>query len=221
MATTSTVIAIKVHFELITKDKLRRVIFGLEKDTQGTAITWKINFDLFEREKKTDPWGDAMVHVDIEVDKVLQPKAEKAALNGMTAGQQAHALGPAADDQKAAAAGRDTSRRRQRHHASHPQKDLSQGDIPPTGTHSHTVNRAGVQHAGALIQANGRNLYLFSLGRIMSNKNYLLRAFRLSLLLLLLGGSTVVLAQSPKPNVADASCDGIDLEKDGFSVRSS
>jgi hypothetical protein len=105
MATTSTVIAIKVHFELITKDKLRRVIFGLEKDTQGTAITWKINFDLFEREKKTDPWGDAMVHVDIEVDKVLQPKAEKAALNGMTAGQQAHALGPAADDQKAAAAG--------------------------------------------------------------------------------------------------------------------
>ena len=25
----------------------------------------------------------------------------------------------------------------------------------------------------------------------------------------------------PKPNVADASCDGIDLEKDGFSVRSS
>jgi len=105
MATTSTIIAIKVHFELITKDKLRRVIFGLEKDTQGTTITWKINFDLFEREKKTDPWGDAMVHVDIEVDKVLQPKAEKAALNGMSAGQQAHALGPAADDQKAAAAG--------------------------------------------------------------------------------------------------------------------
>jgi hypothetical protein len=77
MATTSTVIAIKVHFELITKDKLRRVIFGLEKDTQGTTVIWKINFDLFEREKKTDPWGDAMVHVDIEVDKVLQPKAEK------------------------------------------------------------------------------------------------------------------------------------------------
>jgi len=105
MANTSTVIAIKVHFELITKDKLRRVIFGLEKDTQGTTVIWKINFDLFEREKKTDPWGDAMVHVDIEVDKVLQPKAEKVALNGMTAGQQAHALGPAADDQKAAAAG--------------------------------------------------------------------------------------------------------------------
>ena len=105
MANTSTVIAIKVHFELITKDRKRRVMFGLEKDTQGTKVIWKINFDLFERDKKTDPWGDAIVHVDIEVDKVLHPKAEKMAVSGMTAGQQAHALGPAADDQKAAEAG--------------------------------------------------------------------------------------------------------------------
>jgi len=102
MANTSTVIAIKVHFDLITNDKLRKVVFGLEKDTQGTKVIWKINFDLFERDKKTDPFGEAIVHVDIEVDKVLQPKAEKMALSGMTAGQQAHALGPAADDQKLA-----------------------------------------------------------------------------------------------------------------------
>ena len=102
MANTSTVVAIKVHFDLITKDKLRKVVFGLEKDTQGTKVIWKINFDLFERAKKTDPFVEAIVHVDIEVDKVLQPKAEKMALSGMTAGQQAHALGPAADDQKLA-----------------------------------------------------------------------------------------------------------------------
>jgi hypothetical protein len=102
MANTSTVVAIKVHFELITKDKLRKVMFGLEKDTQGNKVIWKINFDLFERDKKTDPFGDAIVHVDIEVDKELHPKAEKMALTGMTAGQQAHALGPAADDQKLA-----------------------------------------------------------------------------------------------------------------------
>jgi hypothetical protein len=105
MASTSTVVAIKVNFELITKDKLRRVKFGLEKATAGTQISWKINFDLFEREKKTDAFGDAIVHVDIEVDKELQSKAEKTALNGMTAGQQAHALGPAADDQKLAQGG--------------------------------------------------------------------------------------------------------------------
>ena len=54
MATTSTVITIKVHFELITNDKLRKVVFGLEKDTQGIQVTWTINFELFERDKKTD-----------------------------------------------------------------------------------------------------------------------------------------------------------------------
>jgi hypothetical protein len=105
MGNASTIVAIKVNFELITKDKLRRVKFGLEKETQGMLVSWKINFDLFEREKKTDAWGDAMVHVDIQVDKELQPKAEKIALTGMTAGQQAHALGPAADDQKLALEG--------------------------------------------------------------------------------------------------------------------
>ena len=105
MATSSTVIGIKVKFELITNDRLRKVMFGLEKNTVGNKVTWKIDFEMFEREKKTDPFGDAIVKVEIEVDKELHPKAEKVALTGMTAGQQAHALGPAADNQKAAEAG--------------------------------------------------------------------------------------------------------------------
>jgi len=105
MANTSTVVKIKVHFELLTKDKLRKVIFGLEKDTEGDKVTWTINFQLFEREKKTDPFGDPVVDISFEVDKVLHPNAEKTALTGMTALQQAHALGPAANDQKAADAG--------------------------------------------------------------------------------------------------------------------
>lgn len=104
MPTSQTVIAIKVHFELITPDRLRRVIFGLEKDTQGTKVIWKINFQLFERDKKTDPF-DPIVTLDVEVDKQLNAKAEKTALNGMTPGQSAHALGPAAEDAKAAEAG--------------------------------------------------------------------------------------------------------------------
>src|SRR5688572_10270281 len=96
----SQVIAIKVRFELTTSDRLRRVVFGLEKDTQGTTVTWKINFQLFERDKKTDPFGDAIVILEVEVDKALNSKAEKTAVNGMTPGQSAHALGPAADDAK-------------------------------------------------------------------------------------------------------------------------
>jgi hypothetical protein len=98
------VIKLKVHFELNTPNGLRRVIFGLEKDTQGKVVLWKIDFQLFERAKKSDPFGDAIVTLNVEVDKALQAKAEKAA-KGLTAKQSAHALGPAADDAKAAEAG--------------------------------------------------------------------------------------------------------------------
>jgi hypothetical protein len=104
-AVKSTIIAIKVHFELNTKDKKRRVVFGLEKDTQGDKVIWKINFQLLERDDTSKPFSDPLVSVDIEVDKLLHPNAEKAAQDGLTSDQSAHAIGPAADDQKAAKAG--------------------------------------------------------------------------------------------------------------------
>lgn len=100
----SSVIGIKVRFELITKDKLRRVIFGLEKDTEGNVVLWKIDFELFERDKKGDPWDEAIIVLQVELEKALNAKAEKA-FKGLTPGQSAHALGPAADDAKAAKEG--------------------------------------------------------------------------------------------------------------------
>ena len=100
------VIGIKVHFILNTLDGLRRVVFGLEKDTQGTEIKWTIKFQLFERQNKTDDFGDAIVDVDVEVDTDLNNKADATAhSHSLTPGQSAHAVGPAADDAKAAQAG--------------------------------------------------------------------------------------------------------------------
>ena len=106
MATKATVIKLKVNFQLNTPNGLRRVIFGLEKDATGgnNVVVWTINFQLFERAKKSDPFGDAIVTLDVEVDKALNAKAEKAA-KGLPAGQSAHALGPAAEDAKAAESG--------------------------------------------------------------------------------------------------------------------
>jgi hypothetical protein len=106
MATKATVVKLKVNFQLNTPNGLRRVIFGLEKDATGgnNVVVWTINFQLFERAKKSDPFGDAIVTLDVEVDKALNAKAEKAA-KGLTAAQSAHALGPAAEDAKAAEAG--------------------------------------------------------------------------------------------------------------------
>jgi hypothetical protein len=101
----STIIKLKVNFELNTPNGLRKVIFGLEKDaTAGNIVKWSIDFQLFERSKKTDPWGDAIVTLNVDVDKKLFPQAESAS-QGLSAPQSAHALGPAADDAAAAAAG--------------------------------------------------------------------------------------------------------------------
>jgi hypothetical protein len=100
-----TIVGIKVRIELNAQNGLRRVIFGLEKDTDGDEVVWKINFELFEREKDTDDYGDALVSLDIEVDTTLHNQAETAAKDGLTPGQAAHALGPAADDAKAASEG--------------------------------------------------------------------------------------------------------------------
>jgi hypothetical protein len=99
------VISIKVKFVLNTPDRLRRVIFGLEKDTQDTTIIWKIDFQLFERDNKTDDFGDAIVTLDVEVDEALHANAEAAAQNGLTPPQSAHALGPASEDAKAVTSG--------------------------------------------------------------------------------------------------------------------
>ena len=101
----STIIKLKVNFELNTPNGLRKVIFGLEKDaTAGNIVKWSIDFQLFERSKKSDPFGDAIVTLNVDVDKKLFPQAQ-AASQGLSSAQSAHALGPAADDAAAAAAG--------------------------------------------------------------------------------------------------------------------
>ena len=105
LAAKHTIVAIKVKFELNSKDGLRRIQFGLEKDTAGDTVTWKINFAMFERAKRTEAYTDALVTLDVEVDSKLNNQAENAAKNGLTAGQAAHALGPAADDAKGTTTG--------------------------------------------------------------------------------------------------------------------
>lgn len=99
------IVSIKVKFELNAKNGLRRIVFGLEKNTEGDEITWKIDFDLFEREKKSEAYGDPLVSLEVEVDSKLNGKAEVAAKKGLTPGQAAHAMGPAAEDAKGTTTG--------------------------------------------------------------------------------------------------------------------
>ena len=99
-------IGIKVRITINAKNGLRRVVFGLEKKTEGDEVDWTINFQLFERESKNVPFGDALVDVFVEVDKKLHTQADAVAKKrALSSGQAAHAIGPAADDAKAAEAG--------------------------------------------------------------------------------------------------------------------
>jgi len=102
-AVTSTREVVKIHvkFTLNTPDGLRRVIFDLEKDTEDDGtVEWKITFQLFERDKKSDPFGDPIVDLLVEVDTKLNNKAQTMADKGMTTKQAAFAVGPAADTSK-------------------------------------------------------------------------------------------------------------------------
>jgi hypothetical protein len=92
------VVKIHVKFTLNTPDGLRRVGFDLEKNTDDNGVvSWKITFELFERDKKGDPFGDPVVDLLVEVDSKLNSKAQAMADDGMTTRQAAFAIGPAAD----------------------------------------------------------------------------------------------------------------------------
>lgn len=99
------IVGLKVDLALNAKNGLRRVIFGLEKKVAGSTVTWIIHFELLERANRTDAFGDPQVSLNVEVDSKLNNKAETAATKGLTPAQAAHALGPAANDAKAAKSG--------------------------------------------------------------------------------------------------------------------
>jgi hypothetical protein len=91
-------VKIHVKFTLNTPDGLRRVTFDLEKDTHDVGkVSWKIAFQLFERARKSDSFGDALVDLLVDVDSRLNSKAEAMADDGMTTRQAAFAIGPASD----------------------------------------------------------------------------------------------------------------------------
>lgn len=95
--------SISVDIEVTTKDRLRKVVFGLDKKTADSGdVTWTIDFKLFERDNKTDEFGDPLVKLDaVVVKKANFDKAEATAVAGkFTAAQTEHALGPAAVDAK-------------------------------------------------------------------------------------------------------------------------
>ncbi|CAM5783905.1 hypothetical protein [Rhizobacter fulvus] len=104
MATTREITHIKVDIVINTKNRKRRIVFGLEKTTETDSVEWMIHFKLYERDDPKVDYSDndLLVSLDVEVDAALNAKAEKAATLGFTPAQSAHAEGPAATDALAA-----------------------------------------------------------------------------------------------------------------------
>ena len=98
-------IVLKVDFTLNTPDGLRRISFGLEKDSDGTQVNWTIIFTLFERANSSTPFSEPIVSLKVFVAASLHAHAEQAARNGLTPEQTARATGPAADAARAVHAG--------------------------------------------------------------------------------------------------------------------
>jgi hypothetical protein len=99
-------IVLKVSFTLNTPDGLRRISFGLEKDTDGVTVNWTIAFVLSERSDPTRPFGDPLVSLNVFVAQPLHANAQAVVdANGLTPAQTAHATGPAANAALAAQAG--------------------------------------------------------------------------------------------------------------------
>jgi hypothetical protein len=66
----------------VTSNSSRASTFSLCRPSESiVGLTWKIDFHLFER-KKSDPFGDAIVILNVEVRKASHAKPEKAGMVG-------------------------------------------------------------------------------------------------------------------------------------------
>jgi hypothetical protein len=95
MPGTKNVKSISVDLEVMTPDRLTKIIFGLDKSTNAETVDWTIEFQFMQRDTKTGEFGDPLVKLNIEVKKANQALAEETAIKGLNSRQTDHLLGPA------------------------------------------------------------------------------------------------------------------------------
>jgi hypothetical protein len=94
MPGTKTLKSISVDLEVLTPDRLKKVVFGLDKSVDAEGEHWTIDFQFLQRAKKTDEFGDPLVTLSIEVKKNNNAAAEETAMKGLNSAQTEHLLGP-------------------------------------------------------------------------------------------------------------------------------
>jgi hypothetical protein len=94
MPGTRTLKSISVDLEVMTTDRLKKIVFGLDKNVDGDEIQWVIDFKFFQRDKKSDEFGDPLVSLKADVKKTNNEAAEATANKGLNASQSELLLGP-------------------------------------------------------------------------------------------------------------------------------
>jgi len=62
------ILSIHVIVDVVSKDKLRKFSFGLDKTTDADDVEdWVIHFKLFERASRDDAFTEAAIDVDVDV----------------------------------------------------------------------------------------------------------------------------------------------------------
>lgn len=93
--------SISVDLEVLTKDRLKKLVFGLDKSPgENDEVQWEINFEFYEREKRSDDFGEALVNLLVGVMSGNFDAAERTALEGLSTPQAEHLLGPVMLDAK-------------------------------------------------------------------------------------------------------------------------
>jgi hypothetical protein len=101
-----TIKSISVDLEVMTKDRLKRIVFGLDKTPEGEDVKWLITFEFYERDDKNDEFGEALVKLNVDVRTKNHDAAEQTARKGLNTPQAEHLLGPVAIDTKRLKAGK-------------------------------------------------------------------------------------------------------------------
>ena len=80
-----------VRFKIVTPDKLRQIVFTLEKDQDAQNNSWNITFALNERDKPEDDFSE-VIQLAVAVDHNDDDKAMASFKHGLDSDQHAQAL---------------------------------------------------------------------------------------------------------------------------------
>jgi hypothetical protein len=99
--TKKVLVALSVQLEVLTKDKLRKFVFGLKKTQDGDLDKWSVSFELLDRATADAQFARALfLDVDLDLKKVPVEAVEATADKGLNKPQVEHvltAVGPDAD----------------------------------------------------------------------------------------------------------------------------